>query len=103
MIKIKKKKIGRTWSRRHRIINGVGRYIWVRKIAGKYQTRRKKPEIHGRALAKKLMAQRPKKSQKRDKQRTHKKIIPYTDKALKAWKKRPGSADIKSIDSKEKK
>ena len=47
------------------------------------------------------MAQRPKKSQIRDKQRANKNIISPTDKNLKRWKKRPGSADIKgNIDSK---
>lgn len=97
----KTKKIGSTWSRRHRKINGKGRYIWVRKIDGKYQTRTNKPEVHGIALASKLMAQRPKKSQIRDKQRSHKRVISPTDKNLKAWKKRPGSADIKGdVDSK---
>ena len=97
----KKKKIGSTWSRRHRKINGKGRYIWVRKVGGKYQTRTHQPEVHGIALASKLMAQRPKKSQIRDKQRAHKKKIRPTDKNLKAWKKRPGSADIiGDIDSK---
>ena len=96
-----KKKIGRTWSRRHRKINGVGRYIWVRKIGGKYETRAHKPEVHGIALAKKVMAQRPKESQKRDKQRSHKRKIRPTDKNIKSWKKRPGSADIKGdVDSK---
>lgn len=100
MIKIaKKKKIGSTWSRRMRVINGKSRYVYVRKIDGKYQTRRHKPEVHGIALAKKIMAQRPKKSQKLDKARKHKKKIRPTDKALKGYKKRPGSADIKSIDA----
>ena len=105
MVKItKKKKIGSTWSRRRRVIKGVGRYVWVRKIGGKYQTRRHKPEIHGIALAKKIMAQRPKKSQKIDKQRVHKRKISPTDKNLKSWKKRPGSADIKGdVDTKNKK
>ncbi len=47
------------------------------------------------------MSQRPKKSQIRDKQRSHKKIKRPTDKNLKSWKKRPGSADIRgNIDSK---
>lgn len=64
----KKKKIGSTWSRRDRTIKGKPRRVWVRKKDGKYQTRTHKPEIHGIALAKKIMAQRPKKSQKRDKQ-----------------------------------
>ena len=97
----KKKKIGSTWSRRNRKINGKPRRIWVRKKDGKYQTRRHKPEVHGIALASKLMAQRPKKSQIRDKQRSHKKIVSPTDKNLKSWKKRPGSADIKGdVDTK---
>jgi len=97
----KKKKIGSTWSRRDRVIRGRPRRIWVRKIAGKYQTKTKKPEVHGIALAKKLMAQRPKKSQIRDKQRSNKRIISPTDKNLKSWKKRPGSADIKGdVDTK---
>lgn len=97
----KKKKIGSTWTRRRRKIKGKGRYVWVRKIAGKYQTRRHKPEIHGIALASKLMAQRSKKSQKRDRERTHKRIISPTDKHLKSWKKRPGSAEIKGdVDTK---
>ena len=97
----KKKKIGSAWSRRNRTIKGKPRRMWVRKIDGKYQTRMKTPEVHGIALASKLMAQRPKKSQKIDKQRAHKKKIRPTDKNLKAWKKRPGSADvIGDIDSK---
>jgi len=97
----RKKKIGSTWSRRNRTIKGKPRRIYVRKIEGKYQTRTHKPEIHGIALASKLMAQRPKKSQIRDKQRTHKRKISPTDKNLKSWKKRPGSADIKgNVDSK---
>lgn len=97
----KKKEIGSTWSRRNRTIKGKPRRIYVRKIDGKYQTRTKKPEVHGIALASKLMAQRPKKSQRRDKQRSNKRIISPTDKNLKSWKKRPGSADIKgNIDSK---
>ena len=97
----KRKKIGSTWSRRDRLINGKPRRIWVRKVGGKYETRTHKPEVHGIALASKLMAQRPKKSQIRDKQRSHKRIISPTDKNLKAWKKRPGSADIKgNVDSK---
>jgi len=97
----KRKKIGSTWSRRDRLINGKPRRIWVRKIDGKYQTRTHKPEVHGIASASKLMAQRPKKSQVRDKQRSNKKIISPTDKNLKAWKKHPGSADIKgNVDSK---
>ena len=97
----KREKIGSTWSRRDRLINGKPRRIWVRKIDGKYQTRTHKPEIHGIALASKLMAQRPKKSQIRDKQRTNKNIISPTDKNLKRWKKSPGSADIKgNVDSK---
>lgn len=99
----KKKKIGSTWSRRNRTIKGKRRRIWVRKKEGKYQTKTQKPEIHGIALASKFMAQRPKKSQMRDKQRTHKKIVPPTDKNLKRWKKQPGSADIKGdVDSKKK-
>ena len=97
----KKKKIGSTWSRRDRLINGKPRRIWARKIAGKYETRSHKPEVHGIALAKKVMAQRPKKSQKIDKQRSHKKIVRPTDKNIKSWKKRPGSADIRgNVDSK---
>ena len=97
----KKKKIGSTWSRRNRTIKGKPRRIWVRKKEGKYQTKTQKPEIHGIALASKFMAQRPKESQIRDKQRTHKKIVRPTDKNLKSWKKRPGSADIKGdVDSK---
>ena len=97
----KKKKIGSTWSRRNRLINGKPRRIWVRKIAGKYETRRHKPEVHGIALASKVMAQRPKKSQKMDKQRSHKKKVRPTDKNIKSWKKRPGSADIRgNVDSK---
>lgn len=101
---VKKKIIGSTWSRRHRKINGKGRYIWVRKIGGKYETRTHKPEVHGIALAKKVMAQRPKKSQKIDKQRAHKRKISPTDKNIKSWKKRPGSADIKGdVDSKKRK
>ena len=97
----KKKKIGSTWSRRDRTIKGKPRRIYVRKKAGKYETKTHKPEVHGIALASKLMAQRPKKSQIRDKQRTHKRIVSPTDKNLKAWKKRPGSADIKGdVDTK---
>ncbi len=97
----KKKKIGSTWSRRNRLINGKPRRIWVRKKGDKYETRTHKPEVHGIALASKLMAQRPKKSQIRDKQRSHKKKVRPTDKNLKSWKKRPGSADIKgNVDSK---
>ena len=47
------------------------------------------------------MAQRPKKSQKIDKQRSHKKIVRPTDKNIKSWKKRPGYADIRgNVDSK---
>ena len=100
----KRKKIGSTWSRRDRLINGKPRRIWVRKIDGKYQTRTHKPEVHGIALAKKVMAQRPKESQIRDKQRAHKKKISPTDKNIKSWKKRPGSADIKGdVDSKKRK
>jgi len=96
-----KKRIGSTWSRRDRLINGEPRRVWVRKIAGKYETRAHKPEVHGIALAKKVMAQRPKKSQIRDKQRSHKKKVRPTDKNIKSWKKRPGSADIKGdVDSK---
>ena len=50
------------------------------------------------------MAQRPKDSQKIDKQRAHKKTIRPTDKNIKSWKKRPGSADIKGdVDSKKRK
>ena len=99
----KKKKIGSTWSRRDRTIKGKKRRIWVRKKEGKYQTRTKKPEVHGIALASKLMAQRQKKSQIRDKQRTHKRIVSPTDKNLKSWKNRPGSADIKGdVDSRKK-
>ncbi len=97
----KKKKIGSTWGRRNRLVNGHPRRVWVRKKDGKYQTRKHKPEVHGIALASKLMAQRPKKAQIRDKQRSHKKIKRPTDKNLKSWKKRPGSADIRgNIDSK---
>ena len=104
MIIITKKKIGKTWSRRHRNVKGKGRYVYVRKIGGKYQTRRNKPEVHGIALAKKVMAQRPKDSQKIDKQRAHKRTIRPTDKNIKSWKKRPGSADIKGdVDSKKRK
>ena len=104
MIIAKREKIGSTWSRRDRLINGKPRRIWVRKIDGKYQTRTHKPEIHGIALASKFMAQRPKKSQIRDKQRANKNIISPTDKNLKSWKKRPGSADIKgNVDSKKRK
>ena len=100
----KKQKIGSTWSRRDRLINGKPRRIWVRKKAGKYETRAHKPEVHGIALAKKIMAQRPKGSQKIDKQRSHKKEISPTDENLKSWKKRPGSADIKgNVDSKKRK
>ena len=99
----KKKKIGSTWSRRDRLINGKPRRIWVRKKDGKYQTKIHKPEVHGIALAKKVMAQRPKGSQKIDKQRAHKRKIRPTDKNIKSWKKRPGSADIKgNVDSKKK-
>ena len=97
----KKKKIGSTWSRRDRTIKGKPRRIWVRKIAGKYETRTHKPEVHGIALASKVMAQRSKKSQKIDKQRSHKKKVKPTDKNIKSWKKRPGSADIRgNVDSK---
>ena len=101
---VKRKEIGPIWSRRDRLINGKPRRIWVRKIDGKYQTRAHKPEVHGIALASKLMAQRPKKSQIKDKQRINKNVISPTDKNLKRWKKRPGSADIKGdVDSKKKK
>ena len=97
----KKKRIGSTWSRRDRLINGKPRRIWVRKKGDKYETRAHKPEVHGIALAKKVNAQRPKKSQKIDKQRAHKKNVRPTDKNIKSWKKRPGSADIKGdVDSK---
>ena len=97
----KKQKIGSTWSRRDRLINGKPRRVWVRKIAGKYQTRSHAPEIHGIASAKKIMAQRPKKSQEIDKQRAHSRNIRPTDENLKSWKKRPGSAYIKGdVDSK---
>lgn len=96
-----RKKIGSTWSRRDRLINGKPRRIWVRKKGGKYETRRHKPEVHGIALASKVMAQRPKKAQKIDKQRSHKKKVRPTDKNIKSWKKRPGSADIRGdVDSK---
>ena len=102
--KEKKQPIGSAWVRRRRKINGKGRYVYVRKIGGEYQTRRHKPEVHGIALAKKIMAQRPKGSQKIDKQRSHKKEISPTDENLKSWKKRPGSADIKGdVDSKKRK
>lgn len=99
----KKKKIGRTWIRRKRRIKGKERYVYVRKIDGKYQTRMHKPEVHGRALALQIQGKRTPQAKSMDRARSHKKTIRPTDKALKSYKKRPGSADIKSIDTKKRK
>jgi len=97
----RKKPIGRTWTRRKRKINGKNRYVWVRRNEnGDYETRMHKPEVHGIALAKHIHGQRKKRSKSMDTGRSHKKKIKPTDKALRSYKKRPGSADIKGIDTK---
>jgi len=96
----KKQKIGRTWIRRSRKIDGKDKMVYVRKIDGKYQTRTHKPEVHGIALANKIHSQRPKKNQNLDEKRTNKDKRRPTDKNLKSFRKNAGAFDIKTVDTK---
>ena len=119
--KVKKLIPGGPWVRRHYIEEGKGKYIWERKLKTgkkikssknpnvwtssdkKEQVSRKKPQLHGIAKAKRINARRSKQSQKNDASRQNKNIKRATDKNLKAFKKRPGSMDIKGIDTKKRK
>jgi hypothetical protein len=78
-----------------------GNYQWVRKDAsGRMFIRRTKPRAYGIARAKQIHAQRPKSEQLNDEARRNKRTVRATEKNLKTFKKRPGSMDIKGVDSK---
>lgn len=94
------KKIGPTWVRRKRKIRGKTRYVYVRKVNGKYQMRMHPPEIHGIALANKVFGAKSEKTKRIDRSRANKNLIRPTDKNIKRYRKSTGSADIKTVDSK---
>jgi len=99
VIKIAKQPIGSTWIRRRRKIRGRMRYIYIRKVNGKYQIKMNRPEIHGIALANKVFGAKSKKSKKIDKSRSNKNLIRPTDKNIRRYRKSTGTADIKTVDT----